>query len=247
MVVKAGTAATMQCTHTAVKGPVAVHWMVQLPGSDHWKLVLMASDSTGFSGASLKASMQLVDANFRDTGVFSLSLQAEREDSGFYHCLIEQQQRRLKERIILLAILTGSQISALLHQKRPGTVPSPHDLTVNVCPLLSPVTVLPTGPIPQGSTLQLVASVHPDFAASKIHWVKPAAVFMRSETVPKAGTVAKMPQVQLSDKGPYICMVHPSGNSSSGLFAFNIDVSVDGEADWSGLIQWENVLLLLFC
>lgn len=103
----------------------------------------------------------------------------------------------------------------------------------------------PAVPIPQGSTLRLVASVHPDFAASKIHWVRPAAVSMKSETAPKTGTVAKMPQVQLSDKGAYICMVQPWGNSSSELFPFNVDVSVDGETDWSGLNQWENVFVAL--
>lgn len=131
VVTKAGMDVTLQCTDTAVRGPVNVNWKVQLPGTDNWRLVLLASDRTGFSGSSLKSSMQLVDANFRDTGIFSLSLQPEREDGGFYSCLIEQQQKRLKERIILLAILTGSKISALLHQKRPSTVPSPHDLTIN--------------------------------------------------------------------------------------------------------------------
>lgn len=120
MVTKAGTAVTLHCTDTAVRGPVNVNWKIQLPGTEDWKLVLLASDKTGFSGASLKASMRLVDANFKDTGVFSLSLLPEREDGGFYSCLIEQQGRRLKERIILLAILTGSKISALLHQKMAG-------------------------------------------------------------------------------------------------------------------------------
>ncbi|XP_075897317.1 g6f-like isoform X2 [Nelusetta ayraudi] len=196
VVVKAGMAVTLQCNDTAVRGPVVVHWMVQLPGTDDWKLVLLASDSKSFSGGSLKASMQLADANFRDTRVFSLSLQPETEDGGLYYCLITQQQRTLRERIILLAILT--------------------------------VTVAPAVPIPQGSTLRLVASVHPDFAASKIHWVRPPAVSIKSETAPKTGTVAKMPQVQLSDKGAYICVVQPWGNSSSDLFAFNVDVSVDG-------------------
>ncbi|XP_075897319.1 g6f-like isoform X4 [Nelusetta ayraudi] len=201
VVVKAGMAVTLQCNDTAVRGPVVVHWMVQLPGTDDWKLVLLASDSKSFSGGSLKASMQLADANFRDTRVFSLSLQPETEDGGLYYCLITQQQRTLRERIILLAILT--------------------------------VTVAPAVPIPQGSTLRLVASVHPDFAASKIHWVRPPAVSIKSETAPKTGTVAKMPQVQLSDKGAYICVVQPWGNSSSDLFAFNVDVSVDEKSEAS--------------
>lgn len=127
---KAGTAVTLPCTDPAVRGPVSVNWKVQLTGMDEWKLVLLADDRTGFSGTSIKASMQLADANFRHTGVFSLSLLPETEDSGLYSCLIKQQQRRLKERIILLAILKGNKISALLHKKSLNSAPSP--LTINV-------------------------------------------------------------------------------------------------------------------
>lgn len=111
-----------------------------------------------------------------------------------------------------------------------------------VCLPRSLVTVAPTGPIPLGSTLRLVGSLHPNFAASKIHWVRSAAaISMKAETLPKTGTVAKLPQVQLSDKGAYVCMVQPWGNSSSELFAFNVDVSVDGKTDSIGLNRWEDV------
>lgn len=54
---------------------------------------------------------------------------------------------------------------------------------------------------------------------------------MKSEKKPNTGTVAKLPQLQTSDNGAYVCMVHPWGNSSNNLFAFNVDVTVDGEAD----------------
>lgn len=90
----------------------------------------------------------------------------------------------------------------------------------------------PAGLIPQGSTLRLVGSLHPDFVASKIHWGRPAAtISMKVETLPKMGTIAKLPQVHLSDKGAYICMVQTRSNSTSKLFAFNVNVSVDGETD----------------
>lgn len=61
--------------------------------------------------------------------------------------------------------------------------------------------------------------------------------------MPKAGTIAKLPQVQLSDRGAYICMVQPWGNSSRELFTFNINVSVDGETDNFELNEWEDVSL----
>lgn len=95
----------------------------------------------------------------------------------------------------------------------------------------SPVTVVPAAPIPQGSILRLIAKVDPDFAVAKIIWAGPGGVSMKSEKKPNTGTVAKLPQVQRNEQGAYICMVRPWGNSSSGLFPFNVDVSVDGEMD----------------
>lgn len=54
---------------------------------------------------------------------------------------------------------------------------------------------------------------------------------MKSEKIKNTGTVAKLPQVQTSDNGAYVCMVRPEGNSSNPLFAFNVDVAIDGETD----------------
>ncbi len=54
---------------------------------------------------------------------------------------------------------------------------------------------------------------------------------MKSEKMPKTGTVAKLPQVQTSDNGTYFCMVHPRGSSSNPLFTFRVNVVVDGETD----------------
>ncbi|XP_068998516.1 phosphatidylserine lipase ABHD16A-like [Embiotoca jacksoni] len=140
--------------------------------------------------------MRLTDPNFQDTGVFSLGFLPKVEDGGLYLCLIKQQERKLKERIILLAILT--------------------------------VNVIPAAPIPHQSTLQLVASVIPNFAITKIIWVAPGSVSIRSEKILNIGTVAKLPQVQNSDNGAYVCMVHPWSNSSA-LFNFNVDVTVDAD------------------
>ncbi|XP_075209628.1 LOW QUALITY PROTEIN: uncharacterized protein LOC115434984 [Sphaeramia orbicularis] len=91
------------------------------------------------------------------------------------------------------------------------------------------VTVIPAPPILQYATLRLIATVSPDFAVTKITWAAPGGVSMRSEKHPKFGTVAKLPQVQNSDSGAYVCMVHPWGNSSKALFAFNVDVSVEAD------------------
>ncbi|XP_035528523.1 g6f-like [Morone saxatilis] len=197
LVAREGMPTTLFCTDTTVRGDVAINWKVQSLGADEWKLVLSANERKEFSGGASKASMRLIDPNFQDTGVFSLFFLPSMEDSGLYSCLVKQQERKLKERIILLAILT--------------------------------VTVVPPGPILKHSTLRLIASVTPDFAATKITWAAPGGISLKSERKPKTGTVAKLPQVQIADNGAYTCMVHPQGNSSSSLFNFNVDVTIDDD------------------
>lgn len=101
---------TLFCSDTNVRGAVAINWKVKSLGADEWRLVLSASEKKEFSGGARKASMRLADPNFQDTGIFSLSFLPKTEDSGLYLCLIKQQERKLKEKIILLAILTGRKI-----------------------------------------------------------------------------------------------------------------------------------------
>lgn len=55
---------------------------------------------------------------------------------------------------------------------------------------------------------------------------------MKSEQMPNASTVAKLPLFQNNDSGVYVCMVHPLRNSSTSLFMFSVNVTVDGETDW---------------
>ncbi|XP_045899644.1 g6f-like isoform X2 [Micropterus dolomieu] len=197
VVVREGMSTTLICTDTTVRGALSLNWMVKSLGTDEWKLVLSASERKMLYGGASKASMELTDPNFQDTGVFSLFFLPKMEDSGLYSCSIKQQEKNPKQRIILLAILT--------------------------------VTVVPAAPIPQYSTLRLIASVNPDFAITKITWVAPGGLSMKSEKKLNTGTVAKLPQIQTSDNGAYVCMVHPWGNSSNSLFAFNVDVTVDAD------------------
>lgn len=50
---------------------------------------------------------------------------------------------------------------------------------------------------------------------------------MKTETMANFGTISKLPRVENSDDGAYVCMVYPRGNSSKAFFAFNVDVTVD--------------------
>ncbi|XP_036930853.1 g6f-like isoform X2 [Acanthopagrus latus] len=188
---------TLICADKTVRGAVAINWMQKLSGADEWKLVLSANERTELSGGASKASMRWTDPNFRDTGVFSLFFLPKMKDGGFYSCLIKQQERKVKERIILLVILK--------------------------------VTVVPAAPILQLSTLALIASVNPDSAVAKITWEAPGGISMKSERKPNTGTVAKLPLLQISDGGAYVCLVHPQGDSSRAPFPFNVDVTVDAD------------------
>lgn len=196
VVAKKGTSTTLPCIDATVKGAVSINWMVKSRAADEWMLVLLANEKGEFAGVATKASIRLTDPKFQDTGVFSLFFIPKIEDEGLYTCLIKQEERKLKERIILLAILT--------------------------------VIVAPAAPIPRHSTLRLIASVKSEFAKTEIIWSAPGGVSMKSEKQPKTTTVAKLPQVQPSDGGAYVCMVHVY-NSSKPLFAFNVDVSVDAD------------------
>ncbi|XP_029307583.1 LOW QUALITY PROTEIN: g6f-like [Cottoperca gobio] len=197
VVAREGIPTVLFCTDTTVKGPVVINWMVKSLAVDQWKLVLSASKKKKFHGGASKTSMRLIDPNFQDSGVFSLFFHPRREDSGLYSCLIKQHERNVREKIILLAILT--------------------------------VTVVPAAPIPQHSTVRLIARVNPDFAVTNITWATPGGMSMKSEKKPNTGTVAKLPGVQNRDSGTYVCTGLPSGNSSNGLLAFYVDVTVDAD------------------
>ncbi|XP_068613887.1 g6f-like [Brachionichthys hirsutus] len=195
VVAREGTSTTLVCTDATVRGAVSLNWMTKSIGADKWQLVLSANHRKTFSGHAAKSSMQLIDPNFQDTGVFSLSFVPKMQDGGLYSCLIDQAGRKLKEWIILLAVLT--------------------------------VTLDPAAPVSQYSTLRLTGRVNPDFAVAEITWETPGGVSMKSERRPHTGVVTKLPQVQTSDSGVYVCTVHPSGNSSTPCFPFNVDVTVD--------------------
>ncbi|XP_068180097.1 g6f-like isoform X2 [Antennarius striatus] len=106
VVAREDTSTTLVYTDATVRGAVSINWMAKTIGADEWQLVLSANNKKEFSGGASKSSMRLTDPNFQDTGVFSLFFVPKMQDGGLYSCLIKQEGRKLKERIILLAILT---------------------------------------------------------------------------------------------------------------------------------------------
>ncbi|KAM8870235.1 g6f-like isoform 2-T2 [Spinachia spinachia] len=195
VVVREGLPTILVCTDTSLSGAVAIYWRVKSVGVDEWKVVLSASKKEKFSVVVSGASMKLNDHNFQESRDFSLFLIPRTENSGLYSCLIRQRDGKLKEKIILVAVLT--------------------------------VTVAPAAPIPLLWTLRLTARVDPSYAVTKITWASPAGISLKSEKIKNTGTVAKVPQVQKSNSGVYVCTVRLWGNSSNTAFAFRVDVIVD--------------------
>ncbi|XP_074540264.1 g6f-like [Halichoeres trimaculatus] len=209
LVAREGMPTTLVCTDDKVRGAVAVNWLMKPARAKDFKLVLSANEKKERSGEASNESMRLTDPNFQDSGDFSLFILPKIEDSGYYSCLIKQQKLKLKERIILLAILT--------------------------------VSVAPSAPILQQSILRLTASVNPGFAITKITWEAPGGNTMKSESTNK-GTVAKLPMVQRSDGGAYVCVVYPLGNSSSPFYHFSVDVTVADKVIPSNNITYRPVI-----
>uniref|UniRef100_A0A3P8XMB3 Ig-like domain-containing protein n=1 Tax=Esox lucius TaxID=8010 RepID=A0A3P8XMB3_ESOLU len=195
IVTSVGRAVTLPCVDWPLMGFVTINWKRKSPGMHDWKLVLSASEKERFFGSAAKAYMQLADSNFHKTGNFSLRFAPQSEDEGRYSCLISQQKKKLREKIILLVILT--------------------------------VSVFPSSPVPQQSTLLLTAEVSPGFAISRVTWLSPGGTPLRmAKTL--GVVVAKLPQIRPNDQGKYICHFHPRGNSSTPLFPFSVDVAVHG-------------------
>ncbi|XP_029927992.1 g6f-like [Myripristis murdjan] len=129
VVTKVDTPTVLLCIDETVRGAVAINWIMKPFNEEKEKLVLSANEMKEFSGGASKASMRLQDSNFQDTGIFSLYFLPKMEDQGLYYCLIKQQERTLKERIILLAILTVTIVPA---------VPIPHNSTLRLIASVNP-------------------------------------------------------------------------------------------------------------
>lgn len=114
-----GREVTLPCVDWPLTGSVSINWKMKPLRVDHWKLVLSANERQQFSGAASKASMRLVDSNFQKTGDFSLLFVPKMEDKGHYSCLIKQQEKKLREKIILLAVLTGIELWSCTQNRLP--------------------------------------------------------------------------------------------------------------------------------
>ncbi|KPP77651.1 hypothetical protein Z043_102899, partial [Scleropages formosus] len=85
-----------------------VHWQWKPHGGDTVSLVLSANERQEFLGEALKTDVRLADSVSWKSGNFSLFFRPRSVDGGHYMCLIKQGQKKLKEEVTVLVILTVS-------------------------------------------------------------------------------------------------------------------------------------------
>ena len=114
VVTEANVPVTLACSDWPLNGTVQLEWLWKPDGQDTWSLVLSANHRQEFKGGASKIDMRLADAHFRTSGDFSLYFKPRVGDGGRYSCLMAQGERRGRQRVTLLAILTGSLSSLSL-------------------------------------------------------------------------------------------------------------------------------------
>ncbi|XP_019751579.1 g6f-like isoform X2 [Hippocampus comes] len=101
--------------------------------------------------------------------------------------------------------------------------------------LLAILTVfqIPPSPVPQTSTLRLIAKVTPETSCEFISWESPDGTSLKTVLKPRAGFVAKVPQLTYDDAGSYKCAVHTYGSDTVFTFAVNIIVDAVSMASFT--------------
>lgn len=134
LVIELGKHATLACAFPEMTGDVTVKWsrrplLPKLYG--HKQSFVDKKEFLGDSSMNLNGPfMQLADINFHNSGVFSLVIVPKTGDEGLYYCLVKQQDKKERERVILLAILTGR--GCLLHSRTLYLSPNHHKVVFTV-------------------------------------------------------------------------------------------------------------------
>ncbi|XP_018587529.1 g6f-like [Scleropages formosus] len=103
-----GAPVLLACSQRPPKDTMEVHWQWKPHGGDTVSLVLSANERQEFLGEALKTDVRLADSVSWKSGNFSLFFRPRSVDGGHYMCLIKQGQKKLKEEVTVLVILTVS-------------------------------------------------------------------------------------------------------------------------------------------
>ncbi|KAM7383250.1 hypothetical protein PAMP_002920 [Pampus punctatissimus] len=218
VVAREGSPTILVCNDTTVRGrgSISINWMTKSLVEKDWKLVLSASERKIFYGGSSKKTMRLTDPNFKVTGNFSLSFLPYLEDCGLYSCLIKQKERKLKEKIILLAVLTDNKVASFtgtVHGNEISTVTLARTPFHLMCPDVTGDIVLLYWKPPDSKNMKLVYQYDRwrDSTSVQSKNLKLAGPPYNAE----AGSFSFLLTPELKDGGLYVCDVYLNDNTFS--------------------------------
>lgn len=103
IVVEEGTAVTLNCSEEPPISPRQVSWLMMPAKGQPWTMLISVNVSTGRVDGR-----QMVCKAGRILGISDnifLRFIATMESGGLYSCLLEKEDRKFKERIVLLAVI----------------------------------------------------------------------------------------------------------------------------------------------
>ncbi|CAL8247437.1 unnamed protein product [Lota lota] len=109
IVTELGKPTTLPCVDPEMTGAVTVNWIKSATPKGKKKVLFSANAGKVLSG---HPKFLLADTNFLESGVFSLVFIPEMGDQGLISCLVEKQKKKLRQRVILLALLTVTILPA---------------------------------------------------------------------------------------------------------------------------------------
>ncbi|XP_036450696.1 g6f-like [Colossoma macropomum] len=109
VMVQEGTPVTLPCSDEPVKLPERVTWMMMRSEEKQWTSLLSVNTSRGLVDRPLSSTRGRIFEIFEDV---SLQFIATATDGGRYSCLLQRRDMKLKEKIILLALLKLTLVPA---------------------------------------------------------------------------------------------------------------------------------------
>uniref|UniRef100_A0A672K689 Uncharacterized LOC107582041 n=1 Tax=Sinocyclocheilus grahami TaxID=75366 RepID=A0A672K689_SINGR len=227
--VREDTSVTLSCFDSPPTSSVLVTWKMMSTREDRWSYLLSATCIDGQTDG--RSSRVFGGRTFEISADASLIFRAAAAAQGRYSCVIEQDDKKLQERIVLLAL-----IKCRLHNctTTRSSCLNVFDISRYSLLLFFVVTVTPTPPVTVDSTLRLAAQVSPSSVVARGTWVSPSGEQLHTEISYGMGSLlSKLPRVTSKDNGVYTCRILVHGNSGNSVSEHRVNVTVNVKAVFS--------------
>ncbi|XP_043117718.1 g6f-like isoform X2 [Puntigrus tetrazona] len=228
VMVREDTSVTLSCFDSPPTSSVLVTWKMMSAGEDRWSYLLSANCIDGQTDG--RSSRVFGGRMFGISADASLNFRAAAASQGLYSCVTEQDDKKLQERIVFLALIKRRPYKRIIMPLR-----------VSMC-LISPgilslsfaVHVTPRMPVTVDSTVRLAAQVSPSSVAAWGTWVSPSGEQLNTEISHVTGSLlSKLPRVTSKDNGVYTCRIRVHGNSDTSVSEHRVNVTVNVKAVFS--------------